>query len=272
MSLGERAALAGLVAQLKPKLSIEIGTAEGGSLERIAAHSGEVHALDLSDELLVRCPPNATFHKGNSRTTLPKLLAGFAAERRNVDFVLVDGDHSSQGVRADLEALLASPAIARTLILLHDSFHPEVRSGIESVAPGENPKVAGFDLDFVPGRLGKLGGFADQFLGGFALVLVDDALSGRRGRKVELGFWSLNPTPILFHDAFTTLRRAAQLIDAASVQRGPTKVAHVRLEPAHIARAQLQRELDSMRSSWSWRITAPLRAPKAWLRRLRRRA
>ena len=48
MSLGERAVLEGLVAQLSPDLSIEVGTAEGGSLARIAAHSAEVHAIDLT--------------------------------------------------------------------------------------------------------------------------------------------------------------------------------------------------------------------------------
>jgi cephalosporin hydroxylase len=51
MPLGDRAAL-GVLTQIKPSLSIEIGTAQGGSLERIAVHSEEVHALDLNDELL----------------------------------------------------------------------------------------------------------------------------------------------------------------------------------------------------------------------------
>jgi cephalosporin hydroxylase len=49
--LGDRAAL-GVLTRIKPSLSIEIGTAQGGSLDRIAAHSQEVHALDLNDELL----------------------------------------------------------------------------------------------------------------------------------------------------------------------------------------------------------------------------
>jgi hypothetical protein len=268
MPLGERAALAGLVADLKPELSIEIGTAEGGSLERIAAHSDEVHALDLSDELLVRCPPNARFHKGESSVILPELLAGFAADGRNVDFVLVDGDHSPEGVRADFEALLESPAVARTLILVHDSFNPDVRSGIESLGLADNPKVAGFDLDFIPGRLAKLGAFADQFVGGFGLVIVDDGRREEGGRRIELGFFSLDPTPILFHDAYGTLHRAAQLVDAPDALTRRRQVARLRLEPAHVAREQLQRELDALQSSWSWRVTAPLRALKAKVPRI----
>src|SRR4051812_27377118 len=57
MSPGERAAFEGVLAQLQPRLAIEIGTAEGGSLERIAANSADVHAVDLTDERLVECPP-----------------------------------------------------------------------------------------------------------------------------------------------------------------------------------------------------------------------
>jgi hypothetical protein len=57
MSFGERAALEGILAQLRPRLAIEIGTAEGGSLSRIADYSAEVHSIDLThDELSVELP------------------------------------------------------------------------------------------------------------------------------------------------------------------------------------------------------------------------
>jgi hypothetical protein len=271
MALGERAALEGLLAELSPEVAIEIGTAEGRSLARIAAHGTEVHAIDLTRELLAECPPNAHFHQGDSRTVLPKLLAGFASEGRHVDFVLVDGDHSAEGVRADLTALLASPSVTRTVILLHDSFNPEVRSGIESARPTEHPKVVGFDLDFVQGRLAKLGPFADQMLGGFALVLVDEAAAAEGTRAVELGFYSLRPTPILYHDSYETVRRGAQLIDGEGAPASTADVPRLPLDAAHLEREQLRRELEAVRSSWSWRITAPLRALGERLRRLRRR-
>lgn len=204
MSHGERAALEGLVAQIAPDLAIEIGTAEGGSLERIAAHSGEVHSIDLSYENLARRPENAVLHEGDSGAVLPELLAALSADGRNVDFALVDGDHSEAGARNDLQALLDSPAVGRTLILLHDSFDADVRQGIRSVGLAEHPKVAGFDLDFVPGRVGKLGAFAGQLLGGFALVIVDDG-SAEPVVGAELGLWSLQPDSILFHDCHETL-------------------------------------------------------------------
>jgi hypothetical protein len=270
MSLGERAAIEGLVAQLSPQLSIEIGTAEGGSLARIAAHSTEVHAVDLTRDLLAELPANATFHQGDSKVILPGLLAGFAAEGRNVDFVLVDGDHSSEGVAADLTALLASPSIGLTVLLIHDSFNPDVRSGIESARPGDHPKVIGFDLDFVPGRMAKLGPFADQFLGGFALVVVDEPAAKER-RAVQLGLWSLRTTPILFHDAYETAHRGVKLIDGHGDRAPAPEVPRIPLDAAHLEREQLRRDLDALRSSWSWRITAPLRGLMARLLGLSKR-
>ena len=268
MSLGERAALVGLVAQLNPRLAIEIGTAEGGSLESIATESVEVHSIDLTDEFLVRRPANARFHKGDSRVVLPRLLTAFADEGHNVDFALVDGDHSTEGVRADLQALLDSPAVGRTLILVHDSFNPDVRSGIESADLVDNPKVVGLDLDFVPGRLGKLGAFADQLLGGFALVMVDDGLGSDHRRGVDLGFWSMNPTPILFHDGYEVMRRGGRLVGAPEAASTSAEPARLRLDRENLGREQLQRELDALRSSRSWRLTAPLRDFRARLRRV----
>ena len=47
MTFGERAAIEGMLAQLRPRVAIEIGTAEGGSLERIAYYSERVHSFDI---------------------------------------------------------------------------------------------------------------------------------------------------------------------------------------------------------------------------------
>ena len=137
MSFGERAGLEGILSQLRPKLAIEIGTAEGGSLARIAAHSEEVHSFDLvppADE--ARGLGNVTFHTGDSHALLPKLLA-----RWNVDFVLVDGDHSAEGVHQDMRDLLDSPATAQTVILAHDTANPAVREGLDRVRYAAYPMV-----------------------------------------------------------------------------------------------------------------------------------
>ena len=180
MSFGERAALEGVLSQVKPRLALEIGTAEGGSLARIAAHSEEVHSIDL-----VRCPApqpeHVTLHVGDSHRLLPEVLERFADERRNVDFVLVDGDHSRAGVREDLIDLLGSPAVSRTVIVLHDTFNGEVRAGITDVDFALHPDVALVELDMTGGYMARTGPFAGQLWGGIGLVVVDPEAERRKG-------------------------------------------------------------------------------------------
>ncbi len=182
MSLGERAALEGVLSALAPSLSIEIGTAEGGSLRRIAAHSAEVHSFDLVEpDPETAKIEHATFHAGDSHALLPAFLTELAAAGRNAEFVLVDGDHSREGVRRDLEDLLASPAIGRTTILLHDTANEEVRAGIDAVALEAFPKVVHADFDFVAGYLFKEPALRDEIWGGLGIVLVDDSATREPG-------------------------------------------------------------------------------------------
>jgi hypothetical protein len=266
MSLGERAVLEGFLAQLKPELAIEIGTAAGGSLARIAAHSDEVHAIDLTDEKLQSCPPNATFHLGDSKGVLPSLLEELAERERNVDFVLVDGDHSATGVAADLGALLESPAVGRTVILVHDSFNPIVRSGIESVGLADRPGVIGFDLDAVPGRLGKAGGFRDQLLGGFAVVIVDRAAA--TGTGINLGYWSLAPDPVLVDDTHASAKRLAMLVDRsdpATEHGAPVQLDAASFEHHGLGRSTASRQPDRSRPlhALARRVRRLIRLPRS---------
>jgi hypothetical protein len=178
MSLGERAALEGLLCSLKPRLAIEIGTAEGGSLRRIAAHSAEVHSFDpVSPDPELAEIEHVTHHRGDSHELLPTFLQALEASGRNVDFALVDGDHSAAGVRRDIEDLLRSAAVARTVILAHDSSNEEVRRGIDAVAVGEFPKLIHVDCDLLGGYVLADGRFAGEVWGGFALFLVDESHS-----------------------------------------------------------------------------------------------
>jgi hypothetical protein len=116
-----------------------------------------------------------TLRVGDAHEQLPRELAGLATVGRSVDFVLVDGDHSAPGVRADISDLLASPAISRTVILAHDSLNEEVRAGLDAVPYGEYEKVRWIDLDFVRGGVARLPGLEGQCWGGFALILVDES-------------------------------------------------------------------------------------------------
>jgi O-methyltransferase len=174
---GERAALEGLLSHLRPQLAIEIGSAEGGSLRRLAQHCAEVHSFDLERAPTVPELPGVEFHTGDSHALLPDALAAFERDGQNVDFVLVDGDHTAAGVRRDLEDLLASGAVRNTVILAHDASNDDVRAGLEQVDYRAHPRVAFVDLDFVPGHLSSAGPFANQLWGGFAIVVVDESTS-----------------------------------------------------------------------------------------------
>ncbi len=111
MSYGERTAIEGMLAMLQPKLSIEIGRAEGGSLRRIAAHSDRVISFDILEPTPeIGALENVTALAGDSHQMLPAELERLAGDSENVDFALVDGDHTAEGVRADMMHLLESDA------------------------------------------------------------------------------------------------------------------------------------------------------------------
>ncbi len=171
MSLGERAAVDGVLSELNPGLAIEIGSMEGACLRRIAAHASEVHSFDIQPPSLPM-PDNVILHTGNSHELLAPFLDAVAEDERNVDFVVVDGDHGSAGVRQDVEDLLNSPALARSVILIHDTANPSVRRGLDAVRFAAWPKVAYVDLDWLPGRLFAEPAMRNELWQGLGLVVV----------------------------------------------------------------------------------------------------
>lgn len=254
MSLGDRAALEGLLAQCRPRLAVEIGTAQGGSLKRVAAYSEEVHGLDLEPPDVL--PDNVHFHQGDSHAVLPGLLTELGEQGRNVDFVLVDGDHSADGVRRDLEDLLASPAVADTIIVIHDTVNETVREGLERVRFEGYPKVAYVELDFVAGYMFREPSLRHQLWGGLGLVVVDARRTAYFGEPVRQH---------RHYEAFSLFREARDaVVQRESLERLEADLA--------AARSELERErvaLEAITSSRSWRLTAPLRRV---CRRLGRRA
>ena len=250
MSYGERAALEGLLAQLKPELAIEIGTAEGGSLARIAAHSAEVHSFDLVEpDPAARELSNVTFQTGDSHRLLPELLARFAEEGRNVDFVLVDGDHSSEGVRQDVHDLLESPAIAQTIIVLHDTMNEMVRAGREDVRYEAYPKVEYVELDLVAGYMFREPSLLHELWGGLGLIVVDSS---------RAAYFSGGARQRRYYEAFGLVREARGLVVDREAGKSPEQELTRLREELRDTRGWL----DAVQRSASWRITAPLRALK----------
>jgi hypothetical protein len=245
MSLGERAAMEGLLATVKPGISLEIGTLRGGSLTAISAHSDVVHSFDLAFDPRVTHErfPNVVFHEGDSHVLLPQVLAELADRGLNVDFALVDGDHSVDGVRQDLEDLLASPAVARTVILIHDTLNERVRTGLREV-DFEQPKVNHVELDFVTGQIWSGAGFDHDLWGGLGLVVV--------GLEIERAQRDVAPAYDAA-DVYATFRR---VVTEGRPVEGPA-YGEVRVLEDQLN--VLRRSLRLMENSVSWRITAPLR-------------
>jgi len=272
MSYGERTVIEGMLAMLKPRLAIEIGRAEGGSLRRIAAHSEEVLSLDLveaSPELASQS--NVRALSGDSHAQLPLELRRIAGEGRNVDFILVDGDHTAEGVRRDIQDLLESEAVANTIILIHDTLNEEVREGIEDVDYGSFGKVAWVELDFVPGYVARLPERLGQCWGGIGLIIVEDPSTARAGgNKCREDLFE--QTRLVWPTAHWIRRGgeiAADLL--ASVELVPDQELRQAQESLAAANAELQQHrawLQGIEGSASWRLTAPLRSFK---RRLRQR-
>jgi hypothetical protein len=244
MSFGERAALEGVLSQSKPRLAIEIGTYEGGSLRFLARHCAHVHTFDLYDLVADRSAyANVTFHTGDSKLLLPELLRALDREGSEVDLALVDGDHSAEGVRQDLQILLDSPVTRSTLILLHDTMNEETRSGIERVGLAAHPKVIYHELDLVAGYEFAGGHFDGQMWGGLGVVLTG----------------ACPPAGYRESSAQTRYREPYRL--AHEGRRLAGELASARREAARSGAM-----LAAGQSSLSWRVTGPLRWAKRRLR------
>jgi predicted O-methyltransferase YrrM len=137
MSPGEQATLTGVLAMVRPKVSLEIGTYQGGSLARIAAYSGHVHTFDLVSHVDSHLP-NVDYHLGDSAATVPRVLAELTGAGIAVDFVLVDGDHSRQGAYLDACNFFDSPAAADAVILFHDIANEGVRAAVQEALKGRD--------------------------------------------------------------------------------------------------------------------------------------
>jgi hypothetical protein len=271
MSYGERTAIEGVLAMLEPALAIEIGRAEGGSLRRIAAHAQEVVSFDIVEagaELAEL--ENVRALAGDSHAMLPEELARLAAAERNVDFVLVDGDHTTAGVRQDMIDLLDSAAIERTVILAHDTLNEEVRQGLEEVDYDSYEKVAWIDLDFVPGYVAQLPARLGECWGGLGLIVVDSSGAFRGGGPTR--GTDLFAQHKLIWPAAEWIRQAGP--DAAARLSDLTLIAESdRSDDRQVAALAIELErhrawLRGIEGSVSWRLTAPLRDLK---RRLRER-
>jgi hypothetical protein len=176
MTRAERMCFIHLLRVFSPELSLEIGTAQGGSLHALSKHSKSVISLDIDPNVgssLGSRFPNARFLTGNSAVVLPNLVEELNASERQVSFVLIDGDHSEQGVRSDINAVLGLKPRRPICIVMHDSFHPPCRAGMRTANWAQCPYVHYIELDFVSGGFFPGNPSVDTSMwGGFAVALM----------------------------------------------------------------------------------------------------
>jgi hypothetical protein len=175
MSRAEKYCLMGLMKELNPDVSIEIGTYKGGSLQVISAYSQLVYSIDISDspkQFLSPKFPNVEFVVGDSVHCLPKIFHQINEQGRRLDFILVDGDHTRKGVYRDLQAIFNYPHTHPITILMHDSFNPECRKGIRTFLESHPQFVTYAELDYVTGAYWHNGTYREMW-GGLALVRYD---------------------------------------------------------------------------------------------------
>lgn len=154
MTRCERFALIGLLERIRPALSLEIGTYRGGSLQVLSRFSSRAISLDIDPSVSTRLGShfsNVEFVAGDSGSLLPNLVSRLNGEGAEVGFILIDGDHSADGVRRDINAVLQLRPKGRMVMILHDSFNPECRRGMRTAAWAACRHVHHVELDFVPG-------------------------------------------------------------------------------------------------------------------------
>jgi predicted O-methyltransferase YrrM len=258
MSYGERTVLEGLLAMISPRLAIEIGRAEGGSLRRIAAHSEAVLSFDIVDPPAdIAALPNVTALTGDSHVMLPAELQRIADAGGNVDFVLVDGDHSAEGARKDMVDLLSSGALQTSVIVAHDTLNEEVRQGLCEV-DYDAFDVGWVDLDFVPGYVARTPERLGECWGGLGLVVVDRSGSFRGG-GANTGSQLISQASLVWPVAKLVREigdPALPGIEQAVATRGDE------VTPLREDLTRARSALDAVQSSASWRLTEPLRALK----------
>jgi hypothetical protein len=135
-------------------VAIEIGTYKGGSLQQVSKYARKVYSLDIlpsCKEDLGPLFPNVEFLTGDSKPLVASVLQTIRDRNEQLGFVLIDGDHSTEGVRGDINAVLNHIPTRDVYIVFHDSFNPPARAGILSANWQACPYVHYVEVDYIPG-------------------------------------------------------------------------------------------------------------------------
>jgi hypothetical protein len=178
MTTCEQMAIHHMLSELRPQRAVEVGTYKGGSLQVLAHFCKHVESIDIDPSVSAVLGPrfsNVTFRTGNSSELLPSALRSASESSEPVGFVLIDGDHSTEGVRRDINALLSVPPSCDMVMLMHDAFNPDCRAGILSANWQLCRYVHEVEIDYIPGIYHQQSydtAAARTMWGGFACALL----------------------------------------------------------------------------------------------------
>ena len=174
MSRNERYAFIKLLEKIRPKVAIEIGCFKGGSLEVLSKYSGKVYSIDIDPtvkkELQGRFK-NVEIFTGDSAAIVPEILEKIDRDNEELEFVLIDGEHSYKAVKQDITLFLNYTPRKQIFIVFHDSFNPICRRGIKEANYNKSPYVHYVEVDFISGIFNP-GKLYRQMWGGLALVIM----------------------------------------------------------------------------------------------------
>lgn len=174
MSRNERYAFIKLLEKLNPKVAIEIGCFKGGSLEVLSKYCEKVYSIDIDPKVKENLDgkfDNTEIHVGKSIDLVPKILEKIDKNNEELQFVLIDGEHTTKGVRQDIEHFLKYIPKKTIHIIFHDSFNPICRKGIKKANYSYSPFVHYVEVDFISGIFNPANLYR-QMWGGLALVVL----------------------------------------------------------------------------------------------------
>lgn len=155
MTRWEKIFLATFVEKYRFSMAIEVGTYLGGSLQVLSKYCQKVISIDISEnpkKQLAAHFKNVEFLVGDSKTLLPETLVSLSKKQEQPNLILIDGDHSRNGVHQDIQNALTYYAQEQELfIICHDSFNPQCRQGMLDVDYEAFPNVHFVEIDFIPG-------------------------------------------------------------------------------------------------------------------------
>ncbi len=175
----EKLVLHSLVTLAKPGVALEIGSHRGESLKLLSEHcQKKAYSIDIDPDVKKHISSGLQkieFRTGYSSELIPKTLAEIDRNKEELGLILLDGDHSTSGVREDLKAILKYEPKRPLYLVMHDSFNPDCRRGILEAPWKTSEFVHYLEIDFAPGwfypkALGYAG--SKSLWGGFALAVL----------------------------------------------------------------------------------------------------